>query len=84
MSVYLKREDAPPDSEFEPGALHHLVAGNAGRVLDPRRTPITIVDIRPDTGTFVLRIDDFEDKLWYGRAAVNAAGLNGRQPLHLE
>ncbi len=62
MSVYLKREDAPPDSNFEPGALHHLVAGNAGRVLDPRRTPITIVDIRPDTGTFVLRIDDFEDK----------------------
>jgi hypothetical protein len=55
-----------PDSEFEPGAAHHLVAGNEGRLLDPRRTPVRVVEIRPATGMFVVRIEKFEDTgaLW--------------------
>lgn len=51
-----------PDSEFEPGALHHLVAGNTGRLLDPRRTPVRIERLRPETGTFVVEITAFEDR----------------------
>ncbi len=62
MSVYLSNPDAPPDSAFELGALHHVVVGNTGRLLDTRRTPVSVVDIRVDTGQFVVRIDDFEDR----------------------
>ena len=61
-SVYQRHEDIAPDSDFEPGALHHLVVGNRGRMLDPRRTPVTVVGLRPERGTFVLRIDGFEDR----------------------
>ncbi len=62
MSVYLSNPKAPPDSQFEPGELCHLVIGNAGRLLDPRRTPVAVVDVKPESGTFAIRIDDFEDK----------------------
>ncbi len=62
MSVYLDNPDMPPDSDFEPGEHDHLVVGNKGRLRDPRRTPVSVVEIRIDTGTFVIRIDDFEDK----------------------
>ena len=62
MSIYLENSDMPPDSDFEPGEHRHLVVGNKGRLLDSRRTPVSVVEVRIDTGTFVLRIDDFEDK----------------------
>jgi hypothetical protein len=61
MSIYQSAADPAPDSEFEPGELHHLVEGNAGRLLDPRRTPVTIVGIRLEVGTFVVRLEAFED-----------------------
>jgi hypothetical protein len=66
VSIYQRDPDSAPDSEFEPGELAHLVAGNAGRLLDPRRTPVSIRAIREDAGTFVLRIEGFEDRgaLW--------------------
>jgi hypothetical protein len=50
-----------PDSAFVPGAFKYLVVGNRGRWMDPRRTPFHIVTLVPDTGHFVLEIDDFED-----------------------
>lgn len=53
---------AAPDREFEPGTLAHLVPGNAGRMLDPRRTPVTIIDVDQALGTFELRVEDFEDR----------------------
>ena len=59
--MYQSSPDAAPDSEFEPGALGFLVAGNSGRMLDPRRTPVTIVEVRTETGFIVLRIAGFED-----------------------
>jgi hypothetical protein len=62
MSIYQTAADPAPDSEFEPGELHHLVVGNAGRLLDPRRTPVVVVDIKLDLGTFVVRLEAFEDK----------------------
>lgn len=66
MSIYRSSEDKRPDSEFEPGQHRHLVVGNHGRVLDPRRTPVKIVDLLMPLGMFVIQIEDFEDRsaLW--------------------
>jgi hypothetical protein len=66
MSVYQSDPDAAPDADFEPGVLQHLVVGNTGRMLDPRRTPVSIAALRPEVGCFVLRIEGFEDRgaLW--------------------
>jgi nucleoside-diphosphate-sugar epimerase len=50
-----------PDSEFQPGSLSLLVPGNEGRLLDARRTPMRIVGVDPDEGTFELEIRAFED-----------------------
>lgn len=54
--------DMLPDSAFVPGSLEHLVPGNRGRLLDPRRTPVSVVEIRPATGEFVVEIAGFEDR----------------------
>jgi hypothetical protein len=62
MSIYETAADPAPDSEFEPGTLDHLVVGNAGRLLDPRRTPVAVVAIEVETGTVVVRLEAFEDK----------------------
>jgi hypothetical protein len=61
MTIYERDPDQAPDSEFEPGEHHHLVPGNAGRMMDHRRTPVSVVAVRPDTGTFAVRIEAFED-----------------------
>jgi hypothetical protein len=51
-----------PDSDFHPGNLKYLVPGNKGRMLDARRTPIRILEIKRASGFFVLEVLDFEDK----------------------
>jgi hypothetical protein len=61
MSIYERNPNAAPDTDFEPGELVHVAVGNHGRLLDPRRTPVTVVAVRPDLGAFVVRLDDFED-----------------------
>jgi hypothetical protein len=60
-SVYQSDPDAAPDSEFRPGELRHLVAGNRGRLMDPRRTPVHVTGVCPETGFFEVEIDAFED-----------------------
>jgi hypothetical protein len=50
-----------PDDDYEPGRLEHLVPGNRGRLLDPRRTPVRITGIRTDTGAFTVELLAFED-----------------------
>lgn len=61
MSIYRSSARPRPDDDFERGALPHLVAGARGRLLDPRRTPVSVLEVRPATGFVLLRIDDFED-----------------------
>lgn len=61
MPIYASDPDARPDSDFEPGALRHLAAGNRGRMLDPRRTPVAVVEVEPEVGFVVIRIEGFED-----------------------
>ena len=59
--VYAGEEQPAPDSAFASGELRHLVAGNRGRLLDARCTPITVVDVAPERGSFVVRVEAFED-----------------------
>jgi hypothetical protein len=60
-SVYDSDPAALPDSAFAPGELKHLVAGNRGRLLDDRRTSVTVVEADPGRGSFVVRVEAFED-----------------------
>jgi hypothetical protein len=62
VPVYASDRDAAPDAEFVPGELRHLVAGNRGRLLDARRTPVSVVDVASQRGSFTVRIDAFEDR----------------------
>lgn len=61
MSVYERDPHMAPDSDFEPGALCHLVPGNAGRLLDARRTPVSVVSVDEESGMIQVRIEKFED-----------------------
>lgn len=62
MSVYQRDPEMAPDADFEPGDLVHLVPGNRGRLLDPRRTPVLLTTVREATGMFTVRIEAFEDR----------------------
>jgi hypothetical protein len=59
--IYESDPDMRPDSEFEPGSLALLVPGNAGRLLDPRRTPVSVVAADAERGSFTVRVEAFED-----------------------
>lgn len=60
-AIYASSPRPRPDSEFEPGRLAHLAAGARGRLLDPRRTPISVLDVLPAIGFVLVRVEDFED-----------------------
>ena len=59
--IYEHDAHAAPDADFAPGRLADLVTGNRGRLLDPRRTPVTIAGSVLETGFFSVRVDAFED-----------------------
>jgi hypothetical protein len=59
--IYESDPDSRPDANFVPADLDRLVVGNRGRLLDARRTPVTLIDVRPERGAFVVRVDAFED-----------------------
>lgn len=58
--VYETDPAAAPDSDFAPGRLEHLVPGNAGRLLDARRTPIAVTAVSAARGEFEVEIGAFE------------------------
>ena len=60
-SVYASDPNARSDDAFETGTLTHLVPGVAGRLRDPRRTPVSVVGIKTATGFAHIRIEGFED-----------------------
>jgi hypothetical protein len=62
LPVYASDPEAAPDEEFEPGRLEHLVVGNAGRLLDPRRTPVSVIGIDLASGLFLAEVRAFEDQ----------------------
>ena len=49
------------DVGFVGGELGHLVPGNQGRMLDPRRTPLEVTEVNSARGSFVVRVCAFED-----------------------
>jgi hypothetical protein len=59
--VYETDPRSAPDAEFVGGRLELLVAGNRGRLLDARRTPVVISAVRPGTGAFEVELRAFED-----------------------
>lgn len=61
MAVYESDPSARPDSDFEPGTLRHLAPGACGRLLDARRTSVTVLEVRPAVGFVDVRIEAFED-----------------------
>ena len=60
--VYQFNPDMLLDTSFHPGDLKYIVPGNEGRMLDPRRTPVRVLDVKHGSGFFVVEILDFEDK----------------------
>lgn len=60
-AVYRSEPGSQPDASFEPGVLAHLVPGNTGRLLDPRRTPVRVGRVRMADGMFEVEIAAFED-----------------------
>jgi hypothetical protein len=59
--VYESDPRAAPDRDFAAGELAHLVAGNRGRLLDSRRTPVAVLGVDAETGVFAVEIRGFED-----------------------
>jgi hypothetical protein len=62
VAVYESSPEMEDDSGFVAGELGHLLAGNRARLLDARRTPVTVVDVDGPRGSFSVLIDDFEDR----------------------
>jgi hypothetical protein len=60
--MYEADPDALPDDRFCPGELGWLVAGNDGRLLDARRTPVRVTSIDLHRGFFEIKVAAFEDK----------------------
>lgn len=62
MAVYQSDPEMEDDSGFVAGSLAHLVEGNRGRLLDARRTPITVLGVDVLRGSFTIQIEAFEDQ----------------------
>lgn len=60
--VHQRDPDPRPDADFEPGELGHLVPGSCGRMLDNRRTPIRVLALIPEIGSWVCEVMAFEDQ----------------------
>jgi hypothetical protein len=73
-SVYESNPEPAPDSAFVDGDLAFLVVGNRGRLLDARRTPISVIDVDPDRGSFVVQVDAFEDNGAHWELSLDEVG----------
>jgi hypothetical protein len=60
--MYQADPGALPDDRFAPGELGWLVAGNDGRLLDARRTPVRVTAVDLQRGFFEIEITAFEDR----------------------
>ena len=57
----LSTRTACPTRSSSRAEIAHLVTGNRGRMLDARRTPVTVRAVTPATGSFELELGAFED-----------------------
>jgi hypothetical protein len=51
-----------PDAEFVAGTPALLLPGNTGRMLDRRRTPVRVAELKLETGTWICEVLAFEDQ----------------------
>ena len=61
VDIYQHDPHAAPDSAFERGRLEHLVPSNRARLLDARRTPVTVESVNHRDGMFAVVVGAFED-----------------------
>lgn len=61
-AIYQSDPGSASDAGFLPGKLGYAVVGNHGRLLDARRTPVSVSDVIPDRAEFEVRIEAFEDR----------------------
>ena len=61
-AIYASNPAAASDAGFVDGTLGHAVVGNRGRLLDARRTPVSITAVIPERGELEVRVDAFEDR----------------------
>ncbi len=80
-AIYQSDPEAASDAGFVPGELGYAVVGNRGRLLDARRTPVSISEVNADRAEFEVRIEAFEDRgarwrlpVWEIRRLQFAAG----------
>ncbi len=59
--VYQSDPAAAADEQFVAGELALIAVGNRGRLLDARRTPVTVVGVDVACAMFEVRVDAFED-----------------------
>jgi hypothetical protein len=52
---------AAPDELYVPGEYSHLVVGQAARLTDARRTPLTVTAVDHELAMFDVRVEAFED-----------------------
>lgn len=66
QQIYESDPEAAPDAEFVSGELRYAVIGNRGRLLDARRTPLSVTAVIAQRAEFEVRIEAFEDRgtLW--------------------
>jgi hypothetical protein len=60
--VYQSDPAAEPDTNFVAGELSLAAAGNRGRLLDARRTPLSLTAVDSQRCEIEVRIDAFEDQ----------------------
>ncbi len=60
--IYQHDPHAAGDEAFEAGSYRHLVPGNRGRMLDPRRTPVRVLALDAERGLFEVEVEAFEDR----------------------
>src|SRR5262245_36673469 len=60
--TYQFNPDMLPDTCFQRGELKFVIPGNEARLLDPRRTPLRVLEVKTTSGFFVVEVLDFEDK----------------------
>ena len=59
--VYQSSPEREPSDAYLPGEVRFLVVGNRARLLDARRTPVTVTNLDIADRAFTVRIDAFED-----------------------
>jgi hypothetical protein len=60
--IYQSDSSTEPDSNFVAGELSLAAAGNRGRLLDARRTPLSLTAVDSERCEIEVRIDAFEDQ----------------------